>query len=1440
MDLYAHINGVDYALAIGVPLTDNLGEELDSMSINIPHVPGLDLKPYDDLIVHNYKPTYNEDGTFRYTNLPNRNYSEALDDRYEMIGGRRYKSSERHFYRHFIVDSYQRQQVDNVRKMYNYSVELISETKLLEKYLLPNRTITNPLNKPGKTVAWMANHFCNRYSGRIKVNNSLSNSPNTWKYAPRIVVSGFEKNDDLVANNQEVASLLGVETIGDRFGNIRCFETSFNNPNLREVLTKMFQASNCIPYIRDGVLFCVDLKKKRSKIEDIPGLIWDIESMNGGDYVDRLRKNYSSALTGRGGTKFHEFVGFRNINSATMKLESLKVETKYPIYLIDKFYICFYSAKMNGKMVKYDFTSFVLPSTTRALLSNDYVYFNNHQPQTINGYVDVNGNYVLGLCDYRFMTIEYGIGSKEITGFGDFVQYTENGITHNKKCVLENVLNVMLSSEYGSRVVEENITSEGDPNKAHFLSLAGLDKSEVYTDVLAPKPSAEWLSLVVANTSKYLFGDIGDSNEEGGYVGDNTLAMKNIFFEIEYQAQISSAVIVGKDNHDGEIMSPDSQQESLAITEQDGAVSEVKANRLGNKTRVITARVPYGKGSNEWDRFLVKVGQCSDEYGICYKRVITLNIDFISATYYFCKDYVLMNYYTSVFAKYRSSAYASIGESVSREENQYFSLLISRDTALRCDTNQTNGGDNSQERWKDWKGFDGNEYVYGYDFNLPPELVIGIFTPTKDNEKSLAIYSMDAPKQDIYFYNETKDFQKEYQYFVSDRAQYMSGNSLCLSFGMSDSVTAGTYIRQMYPDLSKVTLDALGLTKQESSNISSYGQYITYDSPITEITGTMQNYLSLPLSKADGSVSGIKFSLCENQKNVQGKAYNEDVKENSQETIDGIYNNDLYKLPRVSSDIATDDSLEKCHISVYEDYKDSKEIISETFQIDPVSDNEAVAISPYFMKMSPLAGGMIEKRFLKNAEDDSDFPLLVFSDSIYSNVASVGYTMHSFGIYTEAGDLSLKAFSKLLNKNIDKEITTQFSGVAEYVGTDLAVTIHKITRIDEYLRYIVVEMSFQSNVSVGVSSVTWKNLKKVSANRVKVVWWNANLIDSPLQEIRSLVDQETGIPDVDNYYPDFKETENGRERYIYNDIYHWNSQGSAPENKKYATFFKSTQNRLCFVFNMASFPNFQSSMQYDGEAEVSGVGSNIWNPTYGYVFGGTGGNAELAQPVLHVRCYTWFAGPFGKTPANWNKEALQCKLADGSGDKSYLQTVLWIATKTKIGSSFDQNISYDQETLTRLTLSRRIKPFPFYQRYTSDDLNNRIEAVSGSFYITGGPDSYNVREMAIDVHSRSESKIGDYSSIMCFIMDNDGLYHFAFGTNINTNGKPDSSSMVLSSVSFYVSIVPDRSRTVYDEGNMEPKYRTANYVNGDDMALVDPRGSNGCVPKDGFGAVGKI
>ena len=132
MDLYAHINGKDYPIQTGPAISDEGTETLDSGNIILPHVfENLDIKPYDDVIIHDYG----------INGLPNRPFRQI------------FVPSGNHFYKHLLVYQYSKQQVNladtktlngEVVFEYNYTITLCSEIKGTETVPCPNRTITQP------------------------------------------------------------------------------------------------------------------------------------------------------------------------------------------------------------------------------------------------------------------------------------------------------------------------------------------------------------------------------------------------------------------------------------------------------------------------------------------------------------------------------------------------------------------------------------------------------------------------------------------------------------------------------------------------------------------------------------------------------------------------------------------------------------------------------------------------------------------------------------------------------------------------------------------------------------------------------------------------------------------------------------------------------------------------------------------------------------------------------------------------------------------------------------------------------------------------------------------------------------------------------------------------------------------------------------------------
>ena len=93
----------------------------------------------------------------------------------------------------------------------------------------------------------------------------------------------------------------------------------------------------------------------------------------------------------------------------------------------------------------------------------------------------------------------------------------------------------------------------------------------------------------------------------------------------------------------------DNQTNSYINPQRQGALEYFKANRLGNKVKVINARYPI----NDFDSNKIELGYKYDE-SIVFKREFAYYDNYVSANYYATENYVLQDYFTGVKSKLRS------------------------------------------------------------------------------------------------------------------------------------------------------------------------------------------------------------------------------------------------------------------------------------------------------------------------------------------------------------------------------------------------------------------------------------------------------------------------------------------------------------------------------------------------------------------------------------------------------------------------------------------------------------------------------------------------------------------------------------------------------------------------------------------------------------------
>lgn len=878
MELRARINGIDYPVANGAVFTEELSETLDSGTIVLPHISGeLDLKPYDDVIVYS--------GTLA---------TNALHVIYPYRGLQ--------VYHHMLVDKFVQEQVDITGNYYNYTIDLFSETKGLEVVQMPNRTITQPRAGSSGTVRTVWNvmsEYVQTYSPWVKVlsvdssgNPILTDGKYTWVWQRKYFMDGNFRN-----YFQNPAP-----------------ETQFNLPTLRQAITQLSLTKDYIPIVKDNVISFVSLADRTGTFSSITGHSWTRKTMDSESYCDRLRRGYSNALSKDTTAHFVEKMGFRNSDSSTMTFANMRLEFTHPIYRISKVNMCYYKSVTINSTTKYflckqDISKLVLQNATRNLLSEDWQQFGTNPPSTMEAYYN-GSTKVYGLSDYKFCTVGYDIGSKYITGWGTTYTYP-TGWWKTSRSYIENIMNVVDEiNPMGD--ISDNTATRGTVIPAGEYSDGEKDKTQyIQSPAHNPDGLPDWLT-----------------NASTGFVTTYTQKLKSMFFEIEYEGFIDGAVVISKDYHDGSVVKNDNSSSPLAIVETDGIFEKEKANRLGNSVVVINARLNSLQQPNG-SQYAIPLGMAyqngsSDPMNdtIIYKRTFAYNEASTDIVYYGCKDYVLKNYFTSVYSKNRPYALASYGQSVLRSENRTLQLLFSTDTALY----QTSSNNITFS-------------YYGTEQSTPflfVSNIVSFFKPSSYDDNTQTYYSQSKINYSLIGYGGNT--------YCVDYQSYNSGYALCFDATMPDNVSAGVHITTFNPEFG----DAIKAYLEAGANALNSG---STERSTNDITGSLQDWYMI----ADDSVSGQSTNLSFSSVSIDRSTIASTYYENSlYENIpsDTIYGS--YLMPSPKNNISSTHNTLELSSSV--SVKDGKERISMTHEIEPISDTTDIQFSEWLMKLSDLMG----------------------------------------------------------------------------------------------------------------------------------------------------------------------------------------------------------------------------------------------------------------------------------------------------------------------------------------------------------------------------------------------------------------------------------------------------------------------------------------------------
>ena len=198
------INNIDYTkhLINGYVTNETLTEELDSANIILTGLPKTNFDPFDNV-------TINENGNYYY----------------------------------LVVDTYVERKVANNPELFEYQIHLISETKVLERFILPNLKITkqtyeNNNHKMGNYLAHILDHYTrNKYylelDSNLKKELNKVNVPE-WAWARPTIKQVFNDmlqtldQPKLVKVNNHIVSAVELSIKGNEI-NLKKGEIEDNN-----------------------------------------------------------------------------------------------------------------------------------------------------------------------------------------------------------------------------------------------------------------------------------------------------------------------------------------------------------------------------------------------------------------------------------------------------------------------------------------------------------------------------------------------------------------------------------------------------------------------------------------------------------------------------------------------------------------------------------------------------------------------------------------------------------------------------------------------------------------------------------------------------------------------------------------------------------------------------------------------------------------------------------------------------------------------------------------------------------------------------------------------------------------------------------------------------------------------------------------------------------
>ena len=687
-----------YDLVVGSVFKEELNETLDSGSIIISNVEPsrkLELEPYQYVYIYD---------------------------------------TESDFEKYFLVDNFVENYVNLDTPYYEYTIALMSETKLLEKIQLPNRTIRNPLNAPQLKVNELIGQFCKLYIPSVKYFNKNSN---TWSYHQII----------------DYQSVIDVNSIF----NVDCPDMEFNHPTLRQVLTSLMQVVGCLPRVINHKLTYINLRLKPTEFIIPSDRKYIVSTSNSSDSYNTSLQTLGENIVGENNIVKNETLGFRDVENVFLKhTENLKLTTEFPIKEVK-------SLKMNVPVNFYFGMGVIHLGDT--FISNNFVYDNNLTKTKIGFEIyyssDLGNNIQLRYCfeKVNYLNNNFGKVIYQVLTRSEIYEETATKSIVNGSYVYSNtlkdnqdynliVIELRKGNDYGYYLISVDNVYHFYMPTLYIVDLTSLvfetqKRKLKRTDLTYSPETIEDMSKYYYTTLEYTYGsnDINGFSQQYDYVEwygkyENIL-ISNIATiyksNLDYLGELEDRIIkyyftlmpndITKfridrtdynivDNVLNTSLSPysaytfnityipfnnvnlkfdKSKDIPLQLTQLDNQESAIpsltafalreqeKVERIGNN--VIKINASNITNLNEINALNTKYND-----SIIFSKEIAYYEDFCNVNYIATKDYVLKNYFTNIQTKYRAYRYVEYSNTVLRIENRKYYVYLNERSFNGSDT----------------------------------------------------------------------------------------------------------------------------------------------------------------------------------------------------------------------------------------------------------------------------------------------------------------------------------------------------------------------------------------------------------------------------------------------------------------------------------------------------------------------------------------------------------------------------------------------------------------------------------------------------------------------------------------------------------------------------------------------------------------------------------